>query len=102
MRAHDGGQNIEIDARAGHERTAYSFKKSDQLSVYQSWVDTVHEEASCSGWIHWRLTSKMDGGQYPKDNGEGFDAHNDGSPLAELLRRAALRQRNKGDGSRAR
>ncbi len=77
----------------------YSSLNPDQLQAYQGWLNTAYEEKDCAGWLHWRLTSKMADGKYPRDNGEHFDLNNDGGPLAKTISDAALRQRNKGKGS---
>lgn len=71
----------------------YSAAHADQANVYQAWLDRIHGNQGCAGWLVWRLVGKMDGGHYPPDNGEGFDLHHDGGATARVLTEAALRLR---------
>ena len=74
----------------------YGSREPDQIAVYQSWLDQLRDEPDSAGWVHWRLTSRMDDGDWAEDNGEQFDVHNDDGPLARLLKQSALRQRSRG------
>ncbi len=67
----------------------YSFLNPDFVSVYRMWLKAANETKDSGGWLSWRLTSFMDGGKYPQDNGEHFDFHADDSPLAKVFADAA-------------
>ena len=71
----------------------YGDQNADQVAVYRSWLEAIRNEPDCAGWLHWRLSGRMETGDWPKDNGEHFDARNDGGPLARLLASEALRER---------
>jgi mannan endo-1,4-beta-mannosidase len=63
----------------------------DQAALYMKWLDTVQADPGCAGWLVWRLVSRQDDGNYPIDNFDRFDIHNDGGPTWRALREAARR-----------
>jgi hypothetical protein len=80
---------------------AYPSTKSDQLSVYQIWLDTIYNNPNCAGWLFWRLEGRQQSGQYPSDNGENFGVYNDNSQLARIFKTAAIRLITRNTGASA-
>jgi mannan endo-1,4-beta-mannosidase len=60
------------------------------VDVYRKWLDTVYNNEDCAGWLVWRLVSLQDNGQYPRDQHDQFDVHNDDGPLWQTLKAEAL------------
>lgn len=54
-------------------------------------VGTIASDGDCAGWIVWRLVSRQDDGQYPVDEFDKFDIHNDGGSVWRALQNAATR-----------
>jgi mannan endo-1,4-beta-mannosidase len=69
----------------------YPSNKSDQTSVYQSWMTTIQNNANCAGWLFWRLEGKQQSGKYAPDNGEYFSIYNNNSASAILFKNSASR-----------
>ena len=67
----------------------YGANKPDQVRVYRTWLAAANGEDGIAGWLAWRLTSFMDNGSYPADNGEHFDFHADASPVSAVFLEAA-------------
>lgn len=76
------------------EEFGYARSNPDQVADYRMWLDTIRRNPDCAGWLVWRLVSRMDGGQWPEDQHDQFDIHNDGSDLWTAMKQAAqnLRQ----------
>ena len=73
------------------EEFGWSQANADQVDIYRSWMDSLYN-SECAGWVVWRLVSRQDGGQFPDDHVDGFDIHNDGGPLWNLMQEAAKKQ----------
>ena len=71
------------------EEFDYGSDNADQSQAYQNWTAAAANNPNCAGWLVWRLTAKQDSGNYPADNHDKFDIHNDGSSTAEVLINAA-------------
>ena len=63
----------------------------DQAAIYARWLGTIQSDSDCARWIVWRLVSRQDDGQYPVDDFDKFDIHNDGGPVWRALQNAATR-----------
>jgi mannan endo-1,4-beta-mannosidase len=57
--------------------------------IYRNWLAQIAGDDRCSGWLVWRLVSRQDSNQYPLDDHDQFDIHNDGSPVWLALRESA-------------
>lgn len=64
----------------------------NQAKAYETWINTI-EASNCAGWVVWRLVSEQDSGNYPEDEHDKFDIHNDGGRAWQVLRDAAHRSR---------
>src|SRR5208283_2536673 len=63
----------------------------DQAAIYARWLGSIESDSNCAGWIAWRLVSRQDDGQYPVDEFDKFDIHNDGGSVWRALQNAATR-----------
>jgi mannan endo-1,4-beta-mannosidase len=79
------------------EEFGYARSNPDQPKVYQDWLDTIHDDPDCAGWMVWRLVSRQDSGRFPIDEHDQFDIRNDGSPIWYVLQAAAAKLRAKSD-----
>jgi mannan endo-1,4-beta-mannosidase len=70
----------------------FGVPRSDPLQsqTYRTWLKKIRENASCAGWLVWRLVARQDNGQYPVDDHDQFDVHNDGGAAWSALRDSAL------------
>jgi mannan endo-1,4-beta-mannosidase len=70
----------------------FGMARSDprQLASYRMWLATIRKNPDCAGWLIWRLVSRQDHGQYPEDRHDQFDIHNDGGPVWEVVKDAAV------------
>ena len=80
------------------EEFGYARSNPDQAAAYALWLKTLAGDPNCAGWLVWRLVSRQESGQYPLDEHDQFDIHNDASPIWNVLKaatgEAALRNRN--------
>lgn len=76
------------------EEFGYARSHPDQPEVYRKWLDTIHDDSDCAGWMVWRLVSRQDHGNYPADEHDQFDIRNDGSLTWKILRDAAKKIRH--------
>jgi mannan endo-1,4-beta-mannosidase len=81
------------------EEFGYARSNRDQAKAYQEWLDTIHDDPECAGWVVWRLVSRQDSGRFPLDEYSQFDIRNDGSPIWHVLQAAAARLRAKSDAA---
>jgi mannan endo-1,4-beta-mannosidase len=58
--------------------------------IYRNWLSKIQTNSSCAGWMVWRLVSRQDSNEYPKDDYDQFDIHNDASPVWLVLKSAAV------------
>jgi mannan endo-1,4-beta-mannosidase len=72
------------------EEFGYARSNPDQAQAYAEWLDTLDHDPDCAGWLVWRLVSRQQDGRYPADTHDQFDIHNDGSPIWNVLRSAAV------------
>lgn len=72
------------------EEFGYARSNPDQARAYAEWLDTLDRDPNCAGWLVWRLVSRQQDGRYPADAHDQFDIHNDGSPIWNVLRSAAI------------
>ncbi|SFH57930.1 glycoside hydrolase 5 family protein [Planctomicrobium piriforme] len=79
----------------------YGSNNPDQLAAYRKWLNAIADNKDAAGWVHWRLTGRMEDGNWPQDNGEHFDVHSDGSPAAKVLTNAARQLKKRSEGSRS-
>jgi mannan endo-1,4-beta-mannosidase len=63
----------------------------DQAAIYGKWLDTLATDPDCAGWLVWRLVARQDDGNYPLDEHDRFDVHNDGGTTWRALQKAASR-----------
>ena len=70
---------------------ARSNTNPDQAQAYKMWLNTIAADSDCAGWLIWRLTSRQDDGQYPKDDWKyaQFDVHHDNGETWQVLSNAA-------------
>jgi len=64
---------------------ARSNRDPGQAQAYKMWLDTVHGDPDCAGWLVWRLVARQDDGSYPPDTYDQFDIHYDGGPTWQVL-----------------
>ncbi len=64
---------------------ARSNRDPDQSQAYKMWLDTLHGNADCGGWLVWRLVARQDDGSYPPDPHDQFDVHHDGGATWQVL-----------------
>jgi mannan endo-1,4-beta-mannosidase len=67
------------------EEFGWARSNRDQAEVYRMWLDTLHANDSCAGWVVWRLVSLQESGRYPVDDHDQFDIRNDGSATWNVL-----------------
>lgn len=67
----------------------------DQAQAYKMWLDTLHDDHDCAGWLVWRLVARQDDGAYPLDTYDQFDVHNDDGPTWQVLVDAAKGEETK-------
>ena len=77
------------------EEFGYPRFKPDQARIYQTWLDAIHDDPDCAGWLVWRLVSRQDSGRYPADKYDGFDLHKDGGAAWNVLQSAAEKLQSK-------
>jgi mannan endo-1,4-beta-mannosidase len=77
------------------EEFGYARSKPRSVDIYRTWLDTLHNNKDCAGWLVWRLVSRQDNGIYPLDDHDQFDVHNDDGPLWQALKAAAQRLRGR-------
>lgn len=77
------------------EEFGYARSNPDQAQAYGLWLDTIHDDPDCAGWMIWRLVSRQDSGRYPVDEHDQFDIHNDGGPVWNTVKAAAAKPRAK-------
>jgi mannan endo-1,4-beta-mannosidase len=65
----------------------------DQSEVYRRWLTTIRDNHDCAGWLVWRLVSRQDSGNYPEDQHDQFDIHNDGGATWSVLKDEAALMR---------
>jgi mannan endo-1,4-beta-mannosidase len=58
--------------------------------IYRNWLSKIQANSSCAGWMVWRLVSRQDSNEYPNDEYDQFDIHNDASPVWLVLKSAAV------------
>jgi len=58
--------------------------------IYRNWLAKIQANGSCAGWMVWRLVSRQDSNEFPNDDYDQFDIHNDASPVWLVLKGAAL------------
>ena len=58
--------------------------------IYRNWLAKIQANSSCAGWMVWRLVSRQDSNEFPNDDYDQFDIHNDASPVWFVLKNAAL------------
>ena len=68
------------------EEFGYARSNPDQVDAYTMWVNTLHRDRNCAGWLVWRLVSRQESGRYPVDEYDKFDIRNDGSPIWNALK----------------
>jgi mannan endo-1,4-beta-mannosidase len=73
------------------EEFGYPRSKGNQSVIYRDWLETIRQDYACAGWIVWRLVSLQDNGQYPIDNFDQFDVHNDGGATWQVLKEEAVK-----------
>ena len=61
-----------------------------RAEIYRSWLATIQSNANCAGWLVWRLVARQDSNEYPADDHDQFDIHDDASPVWSVLKTAAL------------
>ncbi len=71
------------------EEFGYARSNADQAEAYQRWLRTIQEDPDCAGWVIWRLVSRQDNNNYPEDEHDQFDLHNDGGRTWDVVRKAA-------------
>jgi mannan endo-1,4-beta-mannosidase len=81
------------------EEFGYARSNPDQAPAYQTWLDTIHDDSDCGGWMVWRLVSRQDSGRFPIDRHDQFDIRNDGSRIWDVLKAAAAKLRAKSDAA---
>jgi mannan endo-1,4-beta-mannosidase len=77
------------------EEFGYARGNPDQALAYQTWLNTIHDNNDCAGWLVWRLVAKQDSGSFPVDEVEQFDIRNDGSEIWHILQVAAEKLKRK-------
>ena len=84
-----------IAQRAGKPAIMSEFgvprSQPDQAQTYAAWLTTLDQSPGCGGWLVWRLVSRQDSGQYPRDDHDQFDIHDDDSATWRVLKAAAAR-----------
>jgi mannan endo-1,4-beta-mannosidase len=83
------------------EEFGYARSNPDQAQAYTEWLHTLDRDPHCAGWLVWRLVSRQQDGRYPVDTHDQFDIHNDGSPVWNVLRSAAINAGRSHDHSAA-
>jgi mannan endo-1,4-beta-mannosidase len=71
------------------EEFGYPRFKPGQADIYRIWLETIHQDPDCAGWLVWRLVSHQRSGRYPADTYDGFDIHREGGATWDVLRKAA-------------
>jgi mannan endo-1,4-beta-mannosidase len=61
----------------------------ERPDVYRKWLADIALNKDCAGWMVWRLVSRQDDGNFPADEHDQFDIHNDESAVWRVLRSAA-------------
>jgi mannan endo-1,4-beta-mannosidase len=72
------------------EEFGYARSNPDQAQAYDEWLHTLDHDPKSAGWLVWRLVARQQDGRYPADTYDEFDIHNDGSPVWNVLRSAAI------------
>jgi mannan endo-1,4-beta-mannosidase len=72
------------------EEFGVAASNADRPQIYRQWLTTVQSNPICAGWLVWRLVARQDNGQFPVDDHDQFDIHNDASPVWLVLKNAAL------------
>jgi mannan endo-1,4-beta-mannosidase len=62
----------------------------DRPEVYRDWLAKIRANDSCAGWLVWRLVSRQDSNEFPADDHDQFDIHNDASPVWRVLQEGAF------------
>lgn len=70
------------------EEFGYARSNLDQADAYGTWLRTLTQDRNCGGWLVWRLVSRQESGDYPIDQHDQFDVHNDGGPVWNVLKAA--------------
>lgn len=72
----------------------------DRPEIYRKWLADIAANRDCAGWMVWRLVSRQDSGNFPADEHDQFDIHNDDSPVWRVLVTAAdaLTSASRADG----
>jgi mannan endo-1,4-beta-mannosidase len=61
----------------------------ERPQIYRNWLARIAADDRCGGWLVWRLVSRQDSNEYPQDDHDQFDIHNDGSPVWLALKDSA-------------
>lgn len=61
----------------------------ERPQIYRNWLARIAADERCAGWLVWRLVSRQDNNEYPQDDHDQFDIHNDGSPVWLALKDSA-------------
>jgi mannan endo-1,4-beta-mannosidase len=61
----------------------------ERPQIYRNWLARIADDDRCAGWLVWRLVSRQDSNEYPQDDHDQFDIHNDGSPVWLALKDSA-------------
>jgi mannan endo-1,4-beta-mannosidase len=77
------------------EEFGFARSNRDQPAAYRMWLETLHRNPDCAGWLVWRLVSRQESGRFPEDRHAQFDIRNDGSDVWTVIREAATKLRAK-------
>jgi mannan endo-1,4-beta-mannosidase len=61
----------------------------DRPEIYRKWLLDIAANRDCAGWMVWRIVSRQDDNEFPADEHDQFDIHNDDSPVWRVLESAA-------------